>query len=108
MAPVFWNVLIVALSEIFANFNLRWFATSNAPSNLVQGLLGYGSVLYFLTRAFRTDNVLYVNALWDGMSAILQSIAAFVILGDRFKSGQEYVGILLIFAGVFILNMTKN
>lgn len=102
------NVLFVALSEIFANFHLRWFATSNKTTDLAQGVLGYGGVLYFLIRAFRKENVLYVNALWDGMSAILQSIAAIVILGDSFKTGQEYVGILLIFAGVFLLHMSKK
>lgn len=107
MDSVFGNVFIVAISEIFANFHLRWFGMNNLTSDLVQGLVGYVSVVYFLLRALRLENVLYVNALWDGLSAILQSAAAMIFLGDRLKTGQEYVGMLLVFAGVFLLNIGK-
>jgi multidrug transporter EmrE-like cation transporter len=107
MDSVFGNVFIVAISEIFANFHFRWFATHHATSDLVQGLAGYVGVVYFLIQALRLENVLYVNAMWDGLSAILQSAAAMVFLGDRLKTGQEYVGMLLVFAGVFLLNIGK-
>jgi multidrug transporter EmrE-like cation transporter len=108
MDSVFRNVALVALSEIFANFNLRWFATGGGTPYLAQGLLGYGAVVYFLFQALRLENVLYVNALWDGLSAIFQSAAAMAILGDRLKTGQEYVGMLFVFAGVFLLNIGKT
>lgn len=108
MDSVFGNVALVAVSEIFANFHLRWFGMGGGTPDLVQGLLGYGAVVYFLTRALRLENVLYVNALWDGLSAIFQSAAAMLVLGDRLKTGQEYVGMLFVFAGVFLLNMGKR
>jgi multidrug transporter EmrE-like cation transporter len=108
MDSVVGNVSLVALSEIFANLHLRWWATGGGATNLIQGLLGYGGVVYFLIRALRLENVLYVNALWDGISAIVQSAAAMVILGDRLKTGQEYVGMIFVFAGVFLLNLGKK
>jgi multidrug transporter EmrE-like cation transporter len=108
MDSVFGNVALVAASEIFANFHLRWFATGGGTPDLLQGVLGYGAVVYFLTQALRLENVLYVNALWDGLSAIFQSAAAVVFLGDRLKTGQEYVGMLFVFAGVFLMHMGKK
>ena len=108
MDSVLVNVVLVAASEIFANFHLRWFGTGGGTLDLVQGLLGYGGVVYFLTQALRLENVLYVNALWDGLSAIFQSAAAMLLLGDRLKSGQEYVGMLFVFAGVFLMHMGKK
>jgi multidrug transporter EmrE-like cation transporter len=108
MDSVLVNVSLASAIEIFADFQLRWYATTNGLSHLWQGIAGYGGVIFFLIRALRSENVLYVNALWDGMSGLIESIAAFVILGDRLSSGQEYVGVLFIIAGVFLMHMGKK
>lgn len=108
MDSVIFNVSLASAIEIFADFQLRWYATSNVLSHLWQGIAGYGGVIFFLIRALRSENVLYVNALWDGMSGLIESIAAYVILGDRLSSGQEYVGVLFIMVGVFLMHMGKK
>jgi multidrug transporter EmrE-like cation transporter len=46
-----------------------------------------------------------VNSLWDGLSGIIESVAAYVLLGDRLKSNQQYVGLVLTIAGVMLLKM---
>ena len=101
----FWDVAATAAIEIFADFNLRWYSQTNATKYLYSGIGGYVGVVFFLIRAFRTDNVLYVNSLWDGLSGIIESVAAYVLLGDRLKSNQQYVGLFLTIAGVILLKM---
>lgn len=99
------EVLTLSAIEIFADFQLRWYAQTNVLQYLWAGIAGYAGVVYFLIRALRTDNVLYVNGLWDGLSGLIESLAAYYYLGDRLKSSQQYVGLLFIIAGVALLKM---
>ena len=101
----FLDIAATAAIEIFADFNLRWYAQTNVTKYLYSGIGGYVGVVFFLIRALRSDNVLFVNSLWDGLSGIIESVAAYVILGDRLKSNQQYVGLVLTIAGVILLKM---
>ena len=98
-------VLLLSTIEIFGDFQLRFYAQTKNIYNLGFGILGYIGVVYFLIQALMLENVLYVNALWDGMSGLIESVAAFVILGDRLKLTQNYVGIVLIVAGVYLTKL---
>jgi len=99
----FSDILAVSITEIFGDFSLRWYAQTNSLSYLWAGILGYAGVVYYLIRSFRHDNVLYVNGMWDGMSSIIESIAAFVVLGDRLESPIQYVGLVLTVVGIVLL-----
>ncbi len=101
----FLHVFILSFVEIFGDFNLRFYAQTNKPEYLGYGILGYIGVVYFLYKSFLYNNVLFVNALWDGMSNIIESIAAFVILGDRLERVEQYVGLFLLLAGIVLLKL---
>jgi multidrug transporter EmrE-like cation transporter len=96
---------LVALSvvEVFGDFNLRWYAETNRPMYLGYGLVGYAGVIYYLIKCLRTGNVLYVNGMWDGISAIVGSLAAFVVLGDRLETPVQYLGLAMAGMGVYLL-----
>ena len=47
--------------------------------------------------------MLVVNAAWDGLSALFESIAAMIILGERFDDPMKYLGIIFIILGLFFL-----
>lgn len=104
----FINVFLLALIEIFGDFNLRFYAQTHKPTYLGYGILGYVGVVYFLYKSFLYNNVLYVNALWDGLSNIIESLAAFVILGDRLERVEQYVGLFLLIAGIVLLKVPAN
>ena len=103
--PPFVNVFLLSVVEIYADFALRFYAQTNKFTYLVNGVLGYAGVVFFLIRALRTDNVLYVNGLWDGMSGLVESVAAYVILGDRLKNGQQYLGLLFVVVGIALMKL---
>jgi multidrug transporter EmrE-like cation transporter len=96
---------IVALSaiEVFGDFSLRWYAQTNSPSYLASGVLGYAGVVFYLIKCFRKGNVLYVNSMWDSISTVIESLAAYVVLGDRLKTPTQYIGLSLIIAGIYML-----
>jgi hypothetical protein len=41
--------------------------------------------------------------MWDGVSGILNSVAAYTILGDRLKNWTQYLGLGLIIAGIILM-----
>jgi multidrug transporter EmrE-like cation transporter len=105
MNSAFYYVLAVVVLEVFANFNLKWYAETNLIQYIGYGASIYVAILYFLVKAFQQENVLYVNALWDGLSGLIQGLSAYIFLGDRLKSNQQYVGVLFIVTGVTLLQL---
>lgn len=101
----FLYVIILSVVEIFADFQLRFYAQTNKLSYLGAGVAGYAGVVYFLIESLRHGNVLYINGLWDGISGLIESLAAYFILGDRLKSNQQYVGLLFVIAGITLMKM---
>jgi multidrug transporter EmrE-like cation transporter len=97
------DIVLLSAVEIFGDFSFRWYAQTNALSYFWGGILGYAGVVYFLIKSFRSDNVLYVNGMWDGVSSIIESAAAFVVLGDRLESPIQYIGLLMTIVGIYLL-----
>lgn len=97
------DIVLLSTVEVFGDFNLRWYAETNEPVFLGAGILGYVGVVYWLIVSLRSYNVLYVNGMWDGVSALIESVAAYYVLGDRLESTQNYLGLVLVVVGITLL-----
>jgi multidrug transporter EmrE-like cation transporter len=42
-----------------------------------------------------------VNGAWDGMSAAIESFAAYIFFGERFHDYLQYIGLCSIIVGIF-------
>ena len=62
-------------------------------------------VVWFLIKSLQGSTVLLVNAAWDGLSALIESAAAFFILGERLADPSQYIGLVLIIMGLFFLKL---
>jgi multidrug transporter EmrE-like cation transporter len=103
MDKAFSSVVLLSIVEIYGDFALRFYAQTNNLTYLYHGIAGYVGVVFFLIQSLRHGNVLYVNGMWDGISGILESAAAYVVLGDRLEKPMQYVGLVLTFAGIFLM-----
>jgi len=99
----FLDIVTLSLVEMFGDFNLVWYAQTNQIEFLYKGILGYIGVVYFLVQALRGGNLLYVNGMWDSLSTVFNSLAAFILLGDRLKTNSQYLGLMLIIVGIYML-----
>jgi len=99
------DILGLSLTEIVGDFGFKYFANNGGVKNFAVGSVGYIGVVYFLIRSLQGSQVLLVNSAWDGLSALIESIAAFVFLGERFDDPMKYVGIVLIVIGLFFLKL---
>ena len=96
------RVGVLATLEVFGDFMLKRYATLGSLSSLGLGVLGYVGVVISLIWSLHTGNVLVINGLWDGMSAIIESAAAYIILGDRLENPVQYFGLVFIVIGLFL------
>ena len=99
------DITAMSIVEIVGDFAFKKFANEGGAAYFATGVAGYVGVLYFLIRSLQGSTVLMVNGAWDGISTIVESIAAFVILGERFDHMGQYVGLLLIILGLFLLKI---
>lgn len=97
------DITLMSLAEIVGDFGFKGVARQGGPANWVAGLGGYVGVIYYLIKSLRVGNVTYVNGMWDGVSAILETAAAYFLFGETLNSPMQYLGLGLIIAGLFAL-----
>jgi multidrug transporter EmrE-like cation transporter len=97
------NVIGATLAEIVGDFGFKEFARQGTSKGFLQGSLGYVGVIFFLIQSLKKGNILFVNGMWDGISGILETLAAYFILGEKFVNPMQWVAIVMISAGLFML-----
>lgn len=99
------DIILLSLVEIIGDFALKRFANEGGAVYFATGIVGYMGVIYFLIRSLQGSTILMVNGAWDGVSTLIESIAAFIFLGERFEHIGQYIGLLLIVLGLFLLRI---
>jgi multidrug transporter EmrE-like cation transporter len=95
----------LSLIEIVGDYGAKQFANFGGIKNLGIGIVGYIGVFAMLIVSLQGSTLLMVNAAWDGISGLLNSIFAFFVLGERLDNLSQYLGIVLIIIGIFILKV---
>jgi len=98
-----WYLFFLAIVEIIGDFAFERYANTGSLNAFSLGVIGYIGVVYFLIKSLRGSTILYVNGMWDAISSVVESLLAFVYLGERFDRPIQYVGLLLTIIGLFCL-----
>lgn len=100
-----WVYLVIAIvSEVLATSTLK---ASDGFSRFYPSLVvvvGYGLAFYFLSLTLRTIPVGIAYAVWSGVGVVLISLLGWVMYGQKLDAAAV-IGILLIAAGVIVLNV---
>ena len=99
------QIITLSLVEIVGDFAFKEYANRGGLLPLSIGIVGYIGVCIMLIISLQGSTVLLVNGAWDGISALIESIAAFVILGERFHNYLQYFGIVFIVIGLYLLKI---
>ncbi len=106
MSIVILLIIIISIIEYIGDSNFKFYARDNTNySSLIIGSIAYIIVVTILIFALKYTNVIYVNGMWDGLSAIIESTLAFILLKERLVNPYQYTGLLLIILGIFALNI---
>jgi hypothetical protein len=98
------TISLLSIAEVFGDAQFKFFARGGQQKYLAGGLIGYAGVIYFLIKALKTGNVMYVNGMWDGVSAVIETVPVYFLLGERLNTPGQYGGLLMIIAGIFMLH----
>jgi len=100
-----WIFLSIAIiSEVFATSALK---ASESFSRLWPSLIvvaGYMSAFYFLSLTLKTIPVGVAYAIWSGAGVTLIALVAWALFGQKLDI-PAIVGLLLIVAGIVVLNL---
>ena len=99
------QILALSLTEIVGDTALKKFANNEGGYYLSIGVLGYIGVIILLIINLQGSTLLMVNNAWDGTNALLSSIFAYFVLGERFDNYLQYLGVVLIIFGVYLLKI---
>lgn len=100
-----WVFLLIAIvSEVIGSTGLKASQgfTKLLPSAVV--VIGYASAFYFLSLALKTVPLNTAYAVWSGLGTALIALLGVVFLRESVNLPMA-VGILLIIAGVVVLNL---
>jgi small multidrug resistance pump len=92
------------VSEVIGTLALRASDGFSRPLPSAIVVVGYACAFYLLSHVLRSISVGVAYAIWSGVGTALVAILGWLIFNDRL-SWQAACGILLIIAGVVILNL---
>ena len=97
------NISMLTLTEIFGDMSFQKYVITNDLSFFSMGIVGYTLVIYYLLKSLKQANILRVNLLWDGTSALIETLAAIVILKQSFEHFSQRIGAIMIISGLFLI-----
>ena len=105
-------LILLVIVEIFGDFSLEKYANMNKNDDykntyLFFGCIFYVGVIYFLIKSLEGSHILYVNAMWDGISALIESLSAMIFLGEYFDNYTQNFGLIFLILGLFLVKNTN-
>ena len=97
------KIAALSLVELIGDYGAKQFANLGGLMNLGIGALGYIGVFILLIINLKGSSLLLVNNAWDGINTLFVTLFAYFILGERFESSSQYLGIPLIIVGIYLL-----
>ena len=99
------EIIILSFVEIIGDFGYKEFANNGGLIPFMIGTIGYIGVVIMLIVSLQNSTILMVNGAWDGVSGLMESIVAYIFLGERFEHQFQYVGLILISIGLYLLKI---
>ena len=99
------QIIGLSLVEIIGDFGYKRFADGGGILPFFIGTIGYIGVIIMLIISLQGSTVLMVNGAWDGVSGLIESAASYLFLGERFHDPLQYVGLVIIAFGLYLLRI---
>lgn len=97
-----------SIIEYIGDASFKMYTRINSQWYLLLGILSYIILVYMLIHILKYSNVLQMNIQWDAMSVILESLLAYLLLGEVFSDSTQWIGFFLIITGLIVMNIGKK
>jgi len=102
------EIILLSVVEIIGDFGYKKFADTGGILPFAIGTIGYIGVIGMLIVSLQNSSVMMVNGAWDGISGLMESMAAYLFLGERFHDPIQYLGIMFIALGLYFLKVPPS
>jgi len=99
------TIIILSFFEFIGDSNFKFFARTNHKQHLYIGLVAYMVMIFLLISSLKRGNIIFTNGMWDGISAIVTTVAAFVLFKERLSNAFQWGGLVLIIVGCVLLSV---
>lgn len=103
----FWLLLLAILSEIMGTMSLRLSQGFTRPLPSLFVLVGYGLTFYLLSLSLKHIPLSIAYAIWAGLGTAGTVLIGTFVFRETMDVWRVF-GIMLILAGVFVLNLVSN
>ena len=103
----YFYLLIAIIAEVIATTALKASASFTKPVPSLVVVLGYACAFYCLSLVLREMSVGVAYAIWCGLGIVLISLSALIFYGQKLDT-PAIIGLGLIIAGVFVLNVFSS
>ena len=101
-------IALMSLVEYAGDSSFKYFARSDKEYKyLVLGIIAYAIMIKLLITALKTGNLIYTNGMWDGISAVIETLLAYFLLRETLSNKFQWTGLILVIVGIFFLNIGK-
>ena len=98
-------IMFASLLEYMGDSNFKFYARSDDPKYLAYGGASYIVMVWVLIRLLKQSNVMYMNMLWDATSIIMETVLAYLLLGESLDNKYQWVGFVAIIGGIVLMNI---
>lgn len=100
-------ILLGNLIEFSNDASIKLFSRTGKSIYFLLGIILSIAMIITLVYLFQISNLMYVNAIWEGVGILFETSLAFLILGEVLNNRYQYVGIGLIILGLMLMNTGK-
>ena len=102
------EITIASIVEYVGDASFKMYTRLNSHFYLLLGILSYIILVYMLIHILKYSNVLQMNVQWDAMSIILETLLAYILLGEILSEPEQFIGFFLIVSGLIVMNLGKS
>jgi multidrug transporter EmrE-like cation transporter len=104
----FGEITGASIIEYIGDASFKLYTRLNSHFYLLLGIFSYIFLVFILIHILKYSNVLQMNIQWDAMSVILESLLAYILLGEVFSEPTQWIGFFLIISGLIFMNIGKS
>ena len=102
-----FSIIFASLVEYGGDASFKLFNKYNSYGWLLLGIICYVILIGFLIDILKYANVMHMNISWDVISIILETLLAWLLLGEALRGFNQYFGFFLIFTGIIFMNLDQ-
>lgn len=99
------SIIFASLIEYGGDASFKLYTKYNSNLWLLSGIAFYAILVGFIIMILKYANVMHMNISWDAVSVLIETVLAFLLLGETLSGYFQYFGFFFILLGLVFMNI---